>query len=239
MAFSDKELHDFENIIATTLKQDSIETKLSTLEGLRSRLNLTLWETIRILYKGETIYPTKTPTFFYQDYMLISEEILKLYSVQEVFVAPMMFDETIKEITENKRSYLLAVVIENEIARLKQQKKGKWKGKEHVSAEEQRISIDKKTEWDILDLFDVYDVGVDMADHELIRLVADHDLSLFYKPGQTKKICSLLRDLTKIFGNEWGELAAFKTTSGEKTLEQIKNNYYPVDKKKLKKERRR
>ena len=239
MAFSDKELHDFENIIATTLKQDSIETKLSTLEGLRSRLNLTMWETIRILYKGETIYPTKTPTFFYQDYMLISDEILKLYSIQEVLVAPMMFDETIKEITENKRSYLLAVVIENEIVRLKQQRNGKWKGKEHVSAEEQRIAIDKSKETEILKLFKKHKVGVELADHELIRLVADHDLSVFYKPGQTKKICSLLRDLTKIFGKEWGELATFKTTNGEKNLEQIKNNYYPVDKKKLKKERRR
>ena len=41
MAFSDKELHEFENIIATTLKQNSVEIKLSSLEGLRSRLNLT------------------------------------------------------------------------------------------------------------------------------------------------------------------------------------------------------
>lgn len=226
MAFSDKELHDFENIIATTLKQDSVETKLSTLEGLHSRLNLTLWETIRILFKGETIYPKKTPTFFYQDYMLISEEILNLYSVQEVLVAPMMFDDTIKEITENKRSYLLAVVIENEIARLKQQRNGKWKGKEHVSAEEQRITIDKSQEKDILELFqNKYKIGTDLANHELIRLVADHNLSLFYKQGQTKKICSLLRELTKLLGNEWGELAAFKTTNGEKTLKQIKNNY--------------
>ena len=226
MAFSDKELHDFENIIATTLKQDSVETKLSTLEGLHSRLNLTLWETIRILFKGETIYPKKTPTFFYQDYMLISEEILNLYSVQEVLVAPMMFDDTIKEITKNKRSYLLAVVIENEIARLKQQRNGKWKGKEHVSAEEQRITIDKSQEKDILELFqNKYKIGTDLANHELIRLVADHNLSLFYKQGQTKKICSLLRELTKLLGNEWGELAAFKTTNGEKTLKQIKNNY--------------
>ena len=226
MAFSDKELHEFENIIATTLKQDSIETKLSTLEGLRSRLNLTLWETIRILFQYEQIYPTKTPTFFYQDYMLISDEILKLYSIQEVLVAPMMFDETIKEITENKRSYLLAVVIENEIARLKQQRNGKWKGKEHLSAEEQRIIIDKKTEGDILKLIqEKYKIETDLANHELIRLVADHNLSLFYKQGQTKKICSLLRELTKLLGNEWGELAAFKTTNGEKTLKQIKNNY--------------
>ena len=226
MAFSDKELHEFENIIATTLKQDSIETKLSTLEGLRSRLNLTLWETIRILFQDEQIYPTKTPTFFYQDYMLISEEILNLYSVQEVLVAPMMFDDTIKEITENKRSYLLAVVIENEIARLKQQRNGKWKGKEHVSAEEQRIIIDKSQEAKILKLFqEKYKIGTDLANHELIRLVADHNLSLFYKQGQTKKICSLLRELTKLLGNEWGELAAFKTTNGEKTLKQIKNYY--------------
>ena len=229
MAFSDKELHDFENIIATTLKQDSIETKLSTLEGLRSRLNLTMWETIRILYKGETIYPTKTPTFFYQDYMLISDEILKLYSIQEVLVAPMMFDETIKEITENKRSYLLAVVIENEIVRLQQQKKGVWKGKEHVSAEEQRITIDKSKETEILKLFKKHKVGVELADHELIRLVADHDLSVFYKTGQIKMICSLLRQLTLILGKEWGELAAFKTTNGEKTLKQIKNYYYLID----------
>ena len=78
--------------------------------------------------------------------MLISEEILNLYSVQEVLVAPMMFDDTIKEITENKCSYLLAVVIENEIARLNQQRNGKWKGKEHISAEEQRITIDKSQE---------------------------------------------------------------------------------------------
>ena len=224
MAFSDKELHEFENIIATTLKQDSIETKLSTLEGLRSRLNLTMWETIRILFQDEQIYPTKTPTFFYQDYMLISDEILKLYSIQEVLVAPMMFDETIKEITENKRSYLLAVVIENEIARLKQQRNGKWK--EHVSAEEQRITIDKSQEKDILELFqEKYKIETDLANHELIRLVADHNLSLFYKQGQTKKICSLLRELTKLLGNEWGELAAFKTTNGEKTLKQIKNYY--------------
>ncbi|MBP5584271.1 MAG: hypothetical protein J6X43_10050 [Bacteroidales bacterium] len=227
MTFSDKELHEFENIIATTLKQDSIETKLSTLEGLRSRLNLTLWETIRILFQDEQIYPTKTPTFFYQDYMLISDEILKLYSIQEVLVAPMMFDDTIKEITENKRSYLLAVVIENEIARLKQQRNGKWKGKEHVSAEEQRITIDKSQETEILKLFqdDKYKIGTDLANHELIRLVADHNLSLFYKQGQIKMICSLLRELTKLLGNEWGELAAFKTTNGEKTLKQIKNYY--------------
>ena len=226
MAFSDKELHEFENIIATTLKQNSVEIKLSSLEGLRSRLNLTLWETIRILFQDEQIYPTKTPTFFYQDYMLISEEILNLYSVQEVLVAPMMFDDTIKEITENKRSYLLAVVIENEIARLKQQRNGKWKGKEHLSAEEQRIIIDKKTEGDILKLIqEKYKIETDLANHELIRLVADHNLSLFYKQGQTKKICSLLRELTKLLGNEWGELAAFKTTNGEKTLKQIKNYY--------------
>lgn len=223
----DINVQEIAEIIATTLKQDSIETKLSTLEGLRSRLNLTLWETIRILFQDEQIYPTKTPTFFYQDYMLISEEILNLYSVQEVLVAPMMFDDTIKEITENKRSYLLAVVIENEIARLKQQRNGKWKGKEHVSAEEQRITIDKSQETEILKLFqdDKYKIGTDLANHELIRLVADHNLSLFYKQGQTKKICSLLRELTKLLGNEWGELAAFKTTNGEKTLKQIKNYY--------------
>ena len=161
----------------------------------------------------------EAPSFFYQDYMLISEEILNLYSVQEVLVAPMMFDDTIKEITENKRSYLLAVVIENEIARLKQQRNGKWKGKEHVSAEEQRITIDKSQEKDILELFqNKYKIGTDLANHELIRLVADHNLSLFYKQGQTKKICSLLRELTKLLGNEWGELAAFKTTNGEKTI---------------------
>ncbi|MBO7053852.1 MAG: hypothetical protein J6W37_00525 [Bacteroidales bacterium] len=223
----DINVQEIAEIIATTLKQDSIETKLSTLEGLRSRLNLTLWETIRILFQDEQIYPTKTPTFFYQDYMLISEEILNLYSVQEVLVAPMMFDDTIKEITENKRSYLLAVVIENEIARLKQQRNGKWKGKEHVSAEEQRITIDKSQETEILKLFqdDKYKIGTDLANHELIRLVTDHNLSLFYKQGQTKKICSLLRELTKLLGNEWGELAAFKTTNGEKTLKQIKNYY--------------
>lgn len=222
----DINVQEIAEIIATTLKQDSIETKLSTLEGLRSRLNLTLWETIRILFQDEQIYPTKTPTFFYQDYMLISDEILKLYSIQEVLVAPMMFDETIKEITENKRSYLLAVVIKNEIARLKQQRNGKWKGKEHVSVEEQRITIDKSQEKDILELFqNKYKIGTDLTNHELIRLVADHNLSLFYKQGQTKKICSLLRELTKLLGNEWGELAAFKTTNGEKTLKQIKNNY--------------
>lgn len=226
MAFSDKELHEFENIIATTLKQNSVETKLSSLEGLRSRLNFTPWETIRIFFKDKKIYPLEAPSFFYQDYMLISEEILNLYSVQEVLVAPMMFDDTIKEITENKRSYLLAVVIENEIARLKQQRNGKWKGKEHVSAEEQRITIDKSQEAKILKLFqEKYKIGTDLANHELIRLVADHNLSLFYKQGQTKKICSLLRELTKLLGNEWGELAAFKTTNGEKTLKQIKNYY--------------
>ena len=227
MAFSDKELHEFENIIATTLKQNSVEIKLSSLEGLRSRLNLTPWKTIRIFLKDKRIYPLEAPSFFYQDYMLISEEILNLYSVQEVLVAPMTFDDTIKEITENKRSYLLAVVIENEIARLKQQRNGKWKGKEHVSAEEQRITIDKSQETEILKLFqdDKYKIGTDLANHELIRLVADHNLSLFYKQGQTKKICSLLRELTKLLGNEWGELAAFKTTNGEKTLKQIKNNY--------------
>lgn len=227
MAFSDKELHEFENIIATTLKQNSVETKLSSLEGLRSRLNLTPWKTIRILLKDKKIYPLEAPSFFYQDYMLISEEILNLYSVQEVLVAPMMFDDTIKEITENKRSYLLAVVIENEIARLKQQRNGKWKGKEHVSAEEQRITIDKSQETEILKLFqdDKYKIGTDLANHELIRLVADHNLSLFYKQGQIKMICSLLRELTKLLGNEWGELAAFKTTNGEKTLKQIKNYY--------------
>lgn len=229
MAFSDKELHEFENIIATTLKQNSVEIKLSSLEGLRSRLNLTPWETIRIFFKDKKIYPLEAPSFFYQDYMLISEEILNLYSVQEVLVAPMMFDDTIKEITENKRSYLLAVVIENEIARLNQQRNGKWKGKEHVSAEEQRIAIDKSQEAKILKLFQLfqekYKIGTDLANHELIRLVADHNLSLFYKQGQTKKICSLLRELTKLLGNEWGELAAFKTTNGEKTLKQIKNYY--------------
>ncbi|MBR3979977.1 MAG: hypothetical protein IKJ98_02320 [Bacteroidales bacterium] len=229
MAFSDKELHEFENIIATTLKQNSVEIKLSSLEGLRSRLNLTPWKTIRIFLKDKRIYPLEAPSFFYQDYMLISEEILNLYSVQEVLVAPMMFDDTIKEITENKRSYLLAVVIENEIARLKQQRNGKWKGKEHVSAEEQRITIDKSQEAKILKLFQLfqekYKIGTDLANHELIRLVADHNLSLFYKQGQTKKICSLLRELTKLLGNEWGELAAFKTTNGEKTLKQIKNYY--------------
>lgn len=227
MAFSNKELHDFENIIATTLKQDSVETKLSTLEGLRSRLNLTPWKTIRIFFKDKKIYPLEAPSFFYQDYMLISEEILNLYSVQEVLVAPMMFDDTIKEITENKRSYLLAVVIENEIARLKQQRNGKWKGKEHLSAEEQRITIDKSQETEILKLFqdDKYKIGTDLANHELIRLVADHNLSLFYKQGQIKMICSLLRELTKLLGNEWGELAAFKTTNGEKTLKQVKNYY--------------
>lgn len=227
MAFSDKELHEFENIIATTLKQNSVEIKLSSLEGLRSWLNLTPWKTIRIFFKDKKIYPLETPSFFYQDYMLISEEILNLYSVQEVLVAPMMFDDTIKEITESKRSYLLAVVIENEIARLKQQRNGKWKGKEHVSAEEQRITIDKSQETKILKLFqdDKYKIGTDLANHELIRLVADHNLSLFYKQGQTKKICSLLRELTKLLGNEWGELAAFKTTNGEKTLKQIKNYY--------------
>jgi hypothetical protein len=221
----DINVQEIAEIIATTLKQDSIETKLSTLEGLRSRLNLTMWETIRILFQDEQIYPTKTPTFFYQDYMLISDEILKLYSIQEVLVAPMMFDDTIKEIAENKRSYLLAVVIENEIARLKQQRNGKWKGKEHVSAEEQRITIDKSKETEILKLLKKHKVGVELADHELIRLVADHDLSLFYKQGQIKMICSLLRELTKRLGNEWGELAAFKTTNGEKTLKQIKNYY--------------
>lgn len=229
MAFSDKELHEFENIIATTLKQNSVEIKLSSLEGLRSRLNLTPWETILIFFKDKKIYPLEAPSFFYQDYMLISEEILNLYSVQEVLVAPMMFDDTIKEITENKRSYLLAVVIENEIVRLQQQKKGVWKGKEHVSAEEQRITIDKSQETKILKLFQLfqekYKIGTDLANHELIRLVADHNLSLFYKQGQTKKICSLLRELTKLLGNEWGELAAFKTTNGEKTLKQIKNYY--------------
>ena len=121
---------------------------------------------------------------------------------------------------------MLAVVIENEIARLKQQRNGKWKGKEHVSAEEQRITIDKSQEKDILELFqNKYKIGTDLANHELIRLVADHNLSLFYKQGQTKKICSLLRELTKLLGNEWGELAAFKTTNGEKTLKQIKNYY--------------
>lgn len=229
MAFSDKELHEFENIIATTLKQNSVEIKLSSLEGLHSRLNITPWKTIRIFLKDKRIYPLEAPSFFYQDYMLISEEILNLYSVQEVLVAPMMFDDTIKEITENKRSYLLAVVIENEIARLKQQRNGKWKGKEHVSAEEQRITIDKSQEAKILKLFQLfqekYKIGTDLANHELIRLVADHNLSLFYKQGQTKKICSLLRELTKLLGNEWGELAAFKTTNGEKTLKQIKNYY--------------
>ena len=229
MAFSDKELHEFENIIATTLKQNSVEIKLSSLEGLRSRLNFTPWETIRIFFKDKKIYPLEAPSFFYQDYMLISEEILNLYSVQEVLVAPMMFDDTIKEIIENKRSYLLAVVIENEIARLKQQRNGKWKGKEHVSAEEQRITIDKSQEAKILKLFQLfqekYKIGTDLANHELIRLVADHNLSIFYKQGQTKKICSLLRELTKLLGNEWGELAAFKTTNGEKTLKQIKNYY--------------
>ncbi|MCR4800882.1 MAG: hypothetical protein K5860_10270 [Bacteroidales bacterium] len=236
MTFSDNELHEIGNIIEATLKQNSVETKLSTLEGLRSRLNLTQRKTIQIHYKGKRIYPKETPSFFYQDYMLISEEILKLYSVQEVFTAPLLFDDTIKEITENKRSYLLAVVIENEITRLKRQKKGKWKGKEHVSAEEQRITIDKDKEQKILSLLcqDKYNVGVDMASHELIRLVAAHDLSSFYKPGQTKKICSLLRELTKILGNEWGELAAFKTTNGEKTLKQIKNNYHRINKDNLK-----
>lgn len=223
----DINVQEIAEIIATTLKQNSVEIKLSSLEGLRSRLNLTPWETIRIFFKDKRIYPLEAPSFFYQDYMLISEEILNLYSVQEVLVAPMMFDDTIKEITENKRSYLLAVVIENEIARLKQQRNGKWKGKEHVSAEEQRITIDKSQETKILKLFqdDKYKIGTDLANHELIRLVADHNLSLFYKQGQIKMICSLLRELTKLLGNEWGELAAFKTTNGEKTLKQIKNYY--------------
>ena len=219
----DINVQEIAEIIATTLKQDSIETKLSTLEGLRSRLNLTMWETIRILFQDEQIYPMKTPTFFYQDYMLISNEILKLYSVQEVFVAPMMFDETIKEITENKRSYLLAVVIENEIVRLKQQKKGVWKGKEHDFAPP--INITDEQGKDILETIAKYKFFEDTPRFEVLQYVANYNLSCIYKRKQTRNVCCLLRELTLKLGDEWGKRAALYTTNGEKSLEAIKKYY--------------
>jgi len=223
MKFSDKELRDFENIIESTLKQNSIDTKLSSLEGLRSRLNITLWETIRILYKGEKIYPKKTPVFFYQDYMLISEETLNSYSVQEVIVAPMVFDDTIKEITENKRSYLLAVVIENEIERLKQQKKGVWKGKEYDFAPP--ISITDEQGEEILNIIADYKFFEDTPRFEILQYVANYNLSCIYKRKQTRKVCCLLRELTLKLGDEWGKRAALYTTNGEKSLEAIKKYY--------------
>lgn len=222
---SDKELQEISEIISTILKQNSIDTKIASFDGLRSRLKLDFGKLYQMTCDGEILYPQKTPCFFYQDYLLITDAVLPKYVVQRIVTAPLMFDDTYIEISENKRSYLLAVVIENEIERLQLQKRKKWKGKTHEVLVP--ILISKEQEEEIVSIFQKYELCDDLSCYALINIVANYNLSSIYLKKQKKKVCSLLRELTMLLGDEWGNRAVLYTTNGEKTLDVVKKNYYP------------
>lgn len=233
----DIDIKEIAEIVSTILKQDSIDTKIASLEGLHSRLKIDFWKTIQVSFKGKSIYPRKTPCFFYQDYECISDAMLPKYLVQKLVPAPLMYDDTSVEITENKRSYLLAIVIENEIERFKQQKKGLWKGKIHESSQvKTTFEITQNQEKEILEIFTSYNVGTDKTSYELIKIVTNCDLSCFYtyktnskQPKDIVRVHSVIVSIDKILGRDWGTKACRCTTkvleNGPRTFAQIQKNY--------------
>lgn len=233
------------NIISTTLKQDSsINTKINVLRGLMKEVDCaSSFPKIyrKMMQETMLIFPAPKPSFFFQDYENISDKELEDYIITKEGSGPYFF-EPIITVTEKleKRIFLVFAVLYNEIERLKQQKKGIWKGKIYEEQTEQSFEITKEQEQEILKILNEYEVGTDKSTFELIGIVKTCDLSCFYKykdeggkPSDIVRVHSVIVSIDKILGRIWGKQAAQITTQvlekGSRTFEQIQKNYRSSD----------
>lgn len=255
MALSEANLLSICNIISTTLKQDSsINTKINVLQGLMKEIDCasSFPKIYRKMAQETTlIFPVKDcnaaifsgakPVFFFQDYENISDKDLENYIITKEGNGPYFF-EPIITVTEKleKRIFLVFAVLYNEIERLKQQKKGIWKGKIYEEQTEQSFEITKEQEQEILKILNEYEVGTDKSTFELIGIVKTCDLSCFYKykdeggkPSDIVRVHSVIVSIDRILGRIWGNQAAQITTQvlekGSRTFKQIQKNYRSSD----------
>lgn len=230
--FTDQQIQELFSILSETLNKIDIDTQLDVLNGLKKRLDIQLKDNFRVFCENELVFRAsdKTPTFFYQDYL--AHKDFESYKVEEVYVAPLMFDDTFVEITENKSAYVFATILFNEIKRCEMLKKGTWKGKIHRITKP--IELTPKQEADVLKTFNNSDFKEDVSISIFLDMVKQQNLTTLYKKRQSKKCCILLRELTKHLGDEWGQSAVYNTTHGEKTLEYVKKCYASNENKEVK-----
>ncbi|MCQ2605197.1 MAG: hypothetical protein MJ204_01485 [Bacteroidales bacterium] len=232
------DLQEFSSAIENALKMTSIETKIVLLEGLISRFRENIMDinTSKIYNDGSLIFcntwiVTK-PVFFYQDYSLLTDELIKVnYKVEVerkgVFEYTPIF--LFREEKELKREYLLFAAVTNELIRLRKQKKGKWKGKVHVPMEDSSpLILNQEQEDKVIELYKKYwEFGINgVTRYQYVTMVCNFNLSSLNVSKQKKKLYSLVRELCEVLGDSWGEKTAFNTTNGEKDLKSIKKNYY-------------
>jgi hypothetical protein len=234
-SFSDIQVQELFNILSKTLDETKdIDTQLQVLKGLKDRLGICVNDYFRVLYKNQKVLNgeddfmdrgKEPPSFFCQDYL--QKRDLDSYKVEEIYMsASYFFDDEFVEITENKFAYVFAAILYNEITRCELLKKGKWEGRLHLPpfplTGEQGHSA-----WRLLENYDFQDEIASMDDYS--AMLRYYDVSYFYKWKRKKKYYAFLNKLARLLGDEWGKIAVPISTSGKKSLEDIRKYYYKKD----------
>ena len=231
-------LCDIQKGIANTLNNMSdIDAQITSLKGFYDKINIG-WVHVCLSHNGEILYDSskwkEKRVFFLNDYEMISDANLNEYKLVTATYRTFWFERK-TEITETneKRFYMLCIVILNEIERLKQRKKGKWKDEEprHIAPlkltkEQEEVVLKLLNESVFKDKIESVSVSVSVSVSEYLDKVQNYDLSCLYKKKLKRNCCVFLNALTKVLGDEWGERAVKKSTHEDKTLEQIKK--YPI-----------
>ncbi len=224
-------LCDIQTSIANTLNNvGDFDAKILSLKGFRKKINMG-WVYVCLSHKEETkeeiLYDSsdwrERRVFFLRDYETISDDKLVEYKVV-ISTIGFFWHEKDTEITDSveKRFYMLSIVILNEIERLKQLKKGKWKGKLHTPT----FQLTQNQEKNVQELLQKSDFQDKTTMSEYLDMVRNYNLSRLYNIRKLKrKCCVFLNQLTKELGDKWGEIAAPISTNGEKTLSDIKKYY--------------
>ena len=223
-------LRDIQASIANTLNNMSdFDTQILSLDGFRKKINIgrvSVRLTHKVENKDEKLYDSSEwrtrRVFFLRDYEMIGDAIDEYKVVISVYRSFWYRQDT--EITDSveKRFYMLSIVILNEIERLKQLKKGKWKGKLHTPT----FQLTQNQEKNVQELLQKSDFQDKTTMSEYLDMVRNYNLSRLYNQRKLKrKCCVFLNQLTKELGDKWGEIAAPISTNGEKTLSDIKKYY--------------
>ncbi|MCQ2608595.1 MAG: hypothetical protein MJ197_07915 [Bacteroidales bacterium] len=237
---SQVDLHEISSTIENVLKLTSIDTKIALLDGLLSRFNKDFLDlNICKIYNNKLLifsnnWIKSKAVFFYQDYVLLTNEMIEKNFVVEVEKDGILMYSPYTLYTEEKslkREYLLYAVVCNELIRLRRKKKGRWNGKIYECLDDfVPVILNQEQENTIIELYKKYwELGSNgITGYQYVTMVCNCNLSSLNISKQKKKLYCLIRELTEVLGESWGEKTAFNTTNGEKDLKAIKKNYYKL-----------